>query len=87
MEAEWRPSSTLVDLIHPFGRSRHVYVQPEDGSDVEEDDKEWEPTEAFPVFEMDADDALPKQDDKHFCSLAVVVGCSTMTRAIYDESF
>ena len=76
-----------LDFIHPFGRSRHVYVQTDDGSDVEEEDKEWEPTEAFPVFEMDADDALPKQDDKHSCGLAVVVGCSTMTRAIYDESF
>ena len=76
-----------LDFIHPFGRSRHVYVQTDDGSDVEEEDKEWEPTEAFPVFEMDADDALPKQDDKHSCGLAVVVGCSNMMRAIYDASF
>ena len=36
---------------------------------------------------MDDSNALPKQDDKHSCGLAVVVGCSTMTRAIYDESF
>ena len=58
-----------------------------DDSDVDEEDKEWQPTEAFPVFEIDYDDALPKQDDKHSCGLAVVVGCSNMMRAIYDASF
>ena len=77
--------AALLDFIHQFGRSR--YVHSDDDSDEDEEDKEWEPTEAFPVFEMDDDDALPKQDDKHSCGLAVVVGCSTMMRAIYDASF
>ena len=74
-----------LDFNHPFGRNKDVHS--DDDSDEDEEDKRWETTEAFPVFEMDDDDALPKQDDKHSCGLAVVVGCFTMMKAIYDASF
>ena len=44
-------------------------------------------SQLIPAVKMDDGDALPKQDDKHSCGLAVVVGCSNMMRAIYDAGF